>query len=286
MTNPNENTGQVVANDEKTPQGMKNAVAVNDERVVSIPVVEVATLTQLVKDGADPNGIKILAETMLLLRNNAMSEAFNLVLQKAIKDIPPLKKNKKASIPIRNSDKNMEYGYITLEALQKHVRPHLDRYGITLTIDLGSEGNMITAQPTFLHNGHKEVMGVLPVPADTGGSKSPAQAVGSTATFATKFGICAALGIILEGYDDDGALAKPEPKEPTPSQKKMLIAAWKAAELGMASLTEYMGNLQTNNPKDALFLSKHLSKDGKPYYGKLVEQANAFDDKGGNDNAS
>ncbi len=61
MTNPNENTGQVVANDEKTPQGMKNAVAVNDERVVSIPVVEVATLTQLVKDGADPNGIKILA---------------------------------------------------------------------------------------------------------------------------------------------------------------------------------------------------------------------------------
>ncbi len=276
MTNPNENKD--IAIKDKAPVSVPDGLHHGKELAEAF-----AGMIALAKDkSVDPASLAQLWQTQKEMVMELKKERFNQDLHAAMSKMPPVMRGKAKKAG------QMDLSYAKLEDIQDITTKILAEHYISLRFKLGSEGGKTTAQPIFSHtNGYFEEGGILEVPNDTSGSKSAAQSVGSSATYAMRYALCAALNIRLIDFDDDGAKGvKTERKEPTAGQQKMLIAAWKAAELGMASLTEYMDNLRENNSKDNEFLSKHLSKDGKPYYGKLVEQANAFDDKKGNDNAS
>ena len=277
MTNPNENKN--TGTDLATPA--ENSVAINTTAeglgAMFQTMLAMAT-TEMTADKMEK--VFDLQERML---DRAILAEFNNDRFEALRKMPRISRDGEVAIPnqkVRN--------YATLENLQKHIKPILFEHNLTLDWRIGRADGMITVEPFLTHkNTYVLTGGMMHTPPDDSGNKGATQRITSAIKLTKRTTMVAFLNIQEDGKDDDGEAEKiKERKEPTAGQQKMLIAAWKAAELGMANLTEYMDNLRENNPKDTEFLSKHLSKDGKPYYGKLVEQANAFDDKKGNDNAS
>lgn len=151
-------------------------------------------------------------------------------------ELPEISKDKKATIPTK-AGKEFSYSYADLPVIIKAVRPILQKHKLAFAQSLEEEGDSLACVTRIYHEaGHCEVFGPVLLP-----SGDDARSVGSAATYARRYGLCAALGIAAD-EDDDGEAAPTRTKRgsgkrpaapsephsgqpaPTPTQKAVASA--------------------------------------------------------------
>jgi hypothetical protein len=168
-------------------------------------------------------------------------------LSQAQGEFPAIPKDCTAKIKTKSGGE-YSFKYADLETILASVRPVLARHGLSLLCDVvlnlsqtGDGGRAMVATVRLLHSSGQWVEGsplAIPIEPDSY-QRQPAQACGSSATYATRYAIEALLAI-RASEDDDGAAAsgnhierqqaraerkpepKPEPKrEPKPAPRTL-----------------------------------------------------------------
>lgn len=169
-------------------------------------------------------------------------------LSQAQAEFPAIPKDCTAKIKTK-SGSEYSFRYADLESILACVRPVLAKHGLSLLCDVvlnlsqtGDGGRAMVATVRLLHSSGQWVESsplAIPIEPDSY-QRQPAQACGSSATYATRYAIEALLAI-RASEDDDGAAAsgnhierqqakpKPQPKperkpEPKPEPAKQLDA--------------------------------------------------------------
>lgn len=98
--------------------------------------------------------------------------------------------------------------YAPLEYINRRIRPIMDQCGLSWTATTETTPSSVRVTVHVRHrNGHAEPT-TSEFPIDAGGSgMSKAHQTGSAISYATRYALCAALGIVTGGEDDDGDAA-------------------------------------------------------------------------------
>lgn len=136
----------------------------------------------------------------------------------AQKAMPTITKNQKATIPTKTGG-SYSYTYADLADISDAAVPVLNANGLSIAQDPVSEGNQIGVATRIYHeSGHVETFGPLLL-----GGGSDARGAGSAVTYARRYALAAALGIVVED-DDDGARATPPEPEPVEEEVTPQVA--------------------------------------------------------------
>jgi len=109
--------------------------------------------------------------------------------------------------PLDSANPHFRSRFSSLAAVRNAVVPVLARHGISMTQDLRTDGNCIACTTILSHSsGQQMTFGPLVMPA----SKADAQGFGSAATYARRYALMAAAGVV--GDEDDDANAACSPK--------------------------------------------------------------------------
>lgn len=106
--------------------------------------------------------------------------------------------------------------YVTLDAVWSCIRPHLKPNGLCIAQDVTSQGNTVSVETRLFHvSGQWMKFGPLVMPL----GKLDPQSIGSATTYAKRYSLCAALGIVAD-IDDDANAAQESNKVKPPEQGK------------------------------------------------------------------
>lgn len=124
---------------------------------------------------------------------------------------PKIKKNKSANIVTRSG--SFSYQYADLGEIADTIKPLLGELGLAVTFRVRSSGKSVSACCKVTHTaGHCEESGEIEMPIPEGGP-NPAQAVGIANTYAKRYALQAALGIVPEDDTDAETGAAPKQKK-------------------------------------------------------------------------
>ena len=158
---------------------------------------------------------------------NARKEFFN-ALSKFQGICPPLIKNKSTSFTHKDGSGKTEYRYHELADIEKHVKPYLQKCGLSYRWGQKDEGQIIQVWLIITHlGGHEEVGNPLSGNPDTTGSKNAIQSKGSTISYLRRYTLTSGLGIASADIDDD---AKKVKELPTPNEKQFASTVKKVSE--------------------------------------------------------
>jgi hypothetical protein len=107
-------------------------------------------------------------------------------------------------------------GYATLGAFIDAVKPILSKHDLAVSHDFVPTGNGDLLCYTVIHSGDGESLRLAPIPVKVDSSNP--QATGSAITYARRYSLSAALGIVAD-EDDDGNRASPE-KNPAEAEAR------------------------------------------------------------------
>ena len=105
--------------------------------------------------------------------------------------------------------------YLSLDAVWESIKLPLFSNGLCVTQDVTSQGNTVSVETRVFHvSGQWMKFGPLVMQL----GKLDPQSVGSATTYAKRYSLCAALGIVAD-IDDDANAAQDNNKSPTGPQK-------------------------------------------------------------------
>lgn len=94
--------------------------------------------------------------------------------------------------------------YATLDSIQEHIRPYLQRYGLVITqANSIVEGNAIVTTSVWHVDSGEFLESEFPVVV----TKQTAQEYGSAVSYAKRYSLTGLLNITIQDEDDDGAKA-------------------------------------------------------------------------------
>lgn len=196
----------------------------------------------------DAAKIGALLNHQMTIMNFTAKNAFTAACNAAMMDMPVITKD---SMIVHNG--RLIGKYTKYEDLRRVIDPILNRHYLRITHRPGFNDAMkmptVEAVLHFARDGMTwtEEKGPMPIPFDTGGAKSAAQGAGSTLQYGMRYTTCAALGIVQEGIDNDGA-AKTAKAQPEAWQDRISDDGMQAARGGSAAYTEWFTTL-TNMQK-------------------------------------
>lgn len=98
---------------------------------------------------------------------------------------------------------SFSYSYADLATILDQVRPILARHGLAVAQDIRMEDGLQVFTLLLHDSGEQLTFGPI-----RGGTGSDWQAMGSAISYARRYGLISALGLMGEGEDDDGAATK------------------------------------------------------------------------------
>ncbi len=133
----------------------------------------------------------------IMARNAEM--AFNAAFAQMQSEMPVITEN--GQIKVGNEVRSR---YALFEDINDTVKPILKSHGFAITFKTRTVENGITVTAILMHkDGHREDT-EMTLQADTSGSKNAVQGVGSSVSYAKRYGLLALLNITTRGEDDDG----------------------------------------------------------------------------------
>jgi hypothetical protein len=163
----------------------------------------------------DPRADVEKLERMLALQERIMAKEsereFNAAKARVSKRLASLRIVKSKSV-LYDIDKNNKakgqqeaFKYAPLEDIDKIVRPLLIENDLDVSYTTRPRENGAVVVGRLAHtNGHFQEA-EIPVPLDSTGGKTNAQAMGSTFSYGRRYTLCMLLNIVVVGEDDDGA---------------------------------------------------------------------------------
>lgn len=111
----------------------------------------------------------------------------------------------KAERPVPGSNGTVRYCFAPLEDIMRQVRPSLQKHGFTVTFSSQADDKRIIQTCTLAHTGGHSRTNAFAARIGRGPPGcTDTQADGAAATYAKRYSLCDALGIVVEHLDTDG----------------------------------------------------------------------------------
>lgn len=164
---------------------------------------DVAFMNVIEKASANPDFDANKLEKMLEMYERIMARnaemAFNSAFAEMQSEMPVITEN--GEIKIHGA---VQSRYAKFEDINDTVKPILKTHGFAITFKTKSSEQGITVTAILMHKeGHREDT-EMTLMADTSGNKNAVQGVGSSVSYAKRYGLLALLNITTRGEDDDG----------------------------------------------------------------------------------
>jgi hypothetical protein len=106
---------------------------------------------------------------------------------------------------IKGNDGKVRSTFAFFEDINDAIKPVLQKHGFAIMFKTGTTKDSVSVTPILVHrDGHREVGEAVELGADTSGSKNSVQSIGSSMSYAKRYGLLALLNITTRGEDDDG----------------------------------------------------------------------------------
>lgn len=202
-----------------------------------------AFITQAITQGVPVETMEKLLAMRRELKSEQATQAFIAAMASFQAKCPIITKDK--IVYEKNSDK-IRYKFAPLDSIINQVREFIGKNGLSYTIDVKNEDGRLTAMCKITHIlGHSEISS-FEVPIDRDSYMSAPQKYAAASTFAKRYALCNALGILTGDEDTDAAdtdtnanakVAAKVPAADNPvfsKDRKALEASKTLAELGAA----------------------------------------------------
>jgi len=164
------------------------------------PTTTETLIAEAVKQGASVETLEKLIELQERVKATHAKEQFIQALASFQSECPIIEKTKK----VLGKDGKVRYQYAPLDSIVVQIREILTKNNLSYTIDTKNENEMIVAMAKITHTlGHSETSSFA-IPIDKEGYMTTPQKYASALTFAKRYALCNALGI-LTGEDDTDA---------------------------------------------------------------------------------
>jgi hypothetical protein len=148
----------------------------------------------------DVEKMKALFELQERIMARKAEMAFNAAFAEMQSEMPVIVENGQIKIGSEIRSK-----YALFEDINDAIKPILQKHGFAITFKSGTTKDSVSVIPILVHrDGHREVGEAVELGADTSGSKNSVQSVGSSMSYAKRYGLMALLNITTRGEDDDG----------------------------------------------------------------------------------
>lgn len=141
-------------------------------------------------------------------------------------ECPPVLKGRTASIVSKTKGTKFSYNYAPLDDIVPHIRPYLERHGLSYTWDSEVSTGMLRCTCTVRHIAGASVAASFSCPTDGSERMSAAQSAGAALTYARRQSLVQALGLTTADEDTDGADPAEESTAVTAEQLANLQAVW------------------------------------------------------------
>jgi hypothetical protein len=145
---------------------------------------------------------RLVALQERVTERNARSAFFEAVaaFQEAC---PEINKSKDAKIKSKRTGSEFGYSFSPLEEITRTIRPHLRNHGLSYSWDVKRGDGGLDVVCVLRHiDGHEE-RASFPVPVESDGRMSSAQANGAAMTYGKRQSLTAVLGLTTADVDDD-----------------------------------------------------------------------------------
>lgn len=182
---------------EKTPSFSDNATA---------QMPDVGHLMELAL-AKGPEGVDAL-DRLLDLQFRIMGVQAERALSDALAgfraECPPVPQSRTAKIATSGGG-SYSFTYAPLDVIAKHVRPHLEKWGLSYswTTEIGENKGVLNVICEIRHRDGATTRSAFPAPIDSPAKVSAVQKVGGANTYAKRQSLTAALGIVTTTADAD-----------------------------------------------------------------------------------
>jgi len=201
------------------PKTEAKEVVVKEKRTAIVPQEHSAEtlIADAVKQGASVETIEKLIELQERMKATHAKEQFVQALAMFQSECPIIEKTKK----VMGKDGKVRYQYAPLDSIIVQIRRILTKNNLSYTIDTENKNEMIVAMAKITHNlGHSETSSFA-IPIDKEGYMTTPQKYASALTFAKRYALCNALGILTGEEDTDATDVGNEPD--AKSEKSKII---------------------------------------------------------------
>ncbi len=189
----------------------------------------------LEKGGDAVSQIERLVDMKLKLDALSAAREFNRAMADFQAECPPIAKSSTARIMTKGGT-SYSYQYAELDEIARTVNPLLARHGLSYSWDSEFAEKSLTCICTVRHiNGHS-VPAKFALPIDNPSAMNDQQKVGAALTFAKRYSLISALGIVTGEPDSDGA----DPATISDEQQTLLQAKLEEYGLDRQRFLSYM----------------------------------------------
>lgn len=211
-----------------------------------------ALLSQALAQGASIETLERLMDLRERMLKEQAQKAFLEAMAGFQGDCPVIGKGTTAQIETKSGAK-FDYKYASLDQIIETVRPILKQWGLCYTIDtvLQIEGNLSwqVATCTIHHVMGHSMTSTFKAPVDLTARMNDMQKGASAQTYAKRYAICNALGIVTGDQDDDGGhggSTRPQTQQATQGPQRKSETQQRAAQT--ASIPQMQ---EADPPRDA-----------------------------------
>ena len=166
-------------------------------------------ISQAIQKGATVDTLERLLAMRTQLKTEKAEEAYHSAMAEFQAECPIIKKTKKV---LNKPEKGggTRYSFAPLDSILQQVKPLLQKYGFSYTVDTLVEDKWVTAICKVIHRlGHNETSS-FKIPMDPEAFMTHAQKFASALTFAKRYAFCNAFGILTGDEDNDDRMSKKE----------------------------------------------------------------------------
>lgn len=187
------------------------------------PDLAIVMLQTAIEKGMNVETIEKLLQMRESLRKEYAKTEFLKAFTMFQAEIPEIVKDK--TVP--NKDGSPRYSYATLGKIIEVIKPYLSKYNLSYRFETSFDDKSITIHCIIQHIlGHSETTS-FKIPIDNSPHMSDIQKHGSSMSYARRYSLCLALGLVAD-EDNEEILEKEEKPEPiTEGQMKALFALLK-----------------------------------------------------------
>lgn len=238
-------------------------------KVAAQEILPVDPMDALVQKAVEGGAVDVL-ERLLTVKQQVHADQARAAFYSALiafqSACPVIEKSTQASIQSKTGA-SFSYTYTPLEDIAHAIRPLLERYQMGYRWFVQQAGQSLTVTCRISHAlGHLEETS-LTVPVGTDAMR-PAWPVAQSLTYAKRYTLCNALGIVVGGEDDDVQEPRPEQQQPaaqaTQGASKPIAHSEEERDTGVIAdvVVKEGTNAKTNKPWTKYGITMH---DGTIY---------------------
>lgn len=218
------------------------------------------SMIELAKDpSVDPAKMEAMLGMQERMLDRAALQQYRAAMHAARAEMPTITKDGRIK---NHKTGELQSRYAHYEAIDKIVRPLVERHGLTYGFDYkeGESGRVLVTCIVSHVGGHEERFGPMPLAVDTTGAKNATQGAGSAGSYGKRYTLCAAFNIVTEGQDDDGNNGRVLEAPSLDAQfADMLVEARDAARQGSAAYEKWFKS-RTGMERGWLMDKRHHQK--------------------------